>query len=62
MTRTYRRHPNDRDLLYALATFSRDRGKMPEAIRYAKELAAVAPEDRGAKQLLTELESKQGGN
>ena len=62
LTRTYRRHPHDRDLLYALATFSRDRGRMQDAVRYAKELTAVVPEDAGAKRLLKELETRQGGN
>ena len=62
LTRSYRGHPHDRDLLFALATFSRNRGRMQDAIRYAKELVGVAPEDPGAKQLLKELESRQGGN
>jgi tetratricopeptide (TPR) repeat protein len=62
LIRSYRRHPHDRDLLFTLATFSRDRGKMQDAMRYAKELAAVAPEDRDAKQLLKEMESRAPGN
>jgi tetratricopeptide (TPR) repeat protein len=57
LARSYRRNPYDRDLLFTLATFSRDQGKAQDAVRYAKELVAVIPEDRVAKQLLAELES-----
>ncbi|HEX9191397.1 MAG TPA: tetratricopeptide repeat protein [Candidatus Deferrimicrobiaceae bacterium] len=54
----YRRHPYDPDLLFALATFLRDRGNPADALRLARELAAVSPEDPGARRLLQEMESR----
>jgi Flp pilus assembly protein TadD len=50
-----KRHPWDRDLLYALATMSRDAGNLSAATRYATQLAAVAPDDPAASELLRKL-------
>jgi Flp pilus assembly protein TadD len=49
------RHPSDHELLYALVTINRDAGHRDAALEYARRLAAVAPDDPGAKQLVTEL-------
>ena len=50
-----KRHPYDRDLLYALATINRDVGNLPAAKRYATQLAAVAPDDPAVSNLLQQL-------
>ena len=50
-------HPTDRDVLFALATISRDGGHLPEARGYARELVALAPDDASLRTLLQELEA-----
>ena len=52
----HKRHPNDRDLLYALVTMNRDAGRMAAARSYAEKLAAVAPNDPGVLNLRKQLE------
>ena len=52
LERLRRRYP---DLLFGLATFSRDAGRLPAARDYAQRLAAVAPEDERARRLLRDL-------
>jgi Flp pilus assembly protein TadD len=47
-----KRHPFDRNLLYALATMNRDAGRLEIAQRYAEKLAAVAPNDPAVTNLL----------
>ena len=47
--------PSDRDVLIALATFSRKKGDVAAALAYARQLAAQNPADTGAQQLLQEL-------
>jgi tetratricopeptide (TPR) repeat protein len=50
-----RRHPADRDILLALATISRDAGRLAEAREYAQRLVAGDPDDAAAAALLQEL-------
>lgn len=50
------RHSRDYDLLYALATFHRDAGRVEEARRYAVRLRDAHPGDPTAEQLLRSLE------
>ena len=50
-----KRHPNDRDLLYALVTMNRDAGRSAAARGYAEKLAAAAPGDPAAMELLKQL-------
>jgi Flp pilus assembly protein TadD len=62
----YRRHPGDQRLLVALVTMSRDAGDLELALAYAVTLAELIPEDPGARQLLSDIQSrvsaeKQGG-
>ena len=57
----YRRHPGDQLLLTALVTMSRDVGDWESALRYAQDLVELIPEDPGARQLLAEIKSSQGG-
>ena len=53
-------HPNDRDTLLALITFSRDGGEAGAALEYAEELAQIAPQDRGLAALIEELRRQAG--
>ena len=54
------RHPNDRDTLLALITFSRDGGDAGAALEYAEQLAQIAPQDRGLAALIEELRRQAG--
>jgi tetratricopeptide (TPR) repeat protein len=49
------RAPNDRELLFALATFHRDAGRHAEARRAAERLVAAHPTDAEARALLQSL-------
>jgi predicted Zn-dependent protease len=49
------RHPDDRDILTALATFNRDAGDPAAALSYAEQLARLAPDDIGVTQLVESL-------
>ncbi len=51
------RHPEDRDLLIALATLNRDRGDRSSAIEFAQKLVALDPDEPGARALLAEVEA-----
>ena len=51
-----KRHPGDRDILLALATFSRDAGHPAKAREYAARLLALAPQDAEARGLLQSLQ------
>ncbi|NCF29501.1 MAG: tetratricopeptide repeat protein [Gammaproteobacteria bacterium] len=55
----HHRHPNDRDILIALATMSRDRGDLESAVKYAKALVKLAPTEPEARQLLESLQAQQ---
>lgn len=49
------RHPNDREVLYALVYFNRDRGNINAARQYAERLIELSPSDSDARRLLDEL-------
>ena len=51
----YRRHPGDLDILSALATFHRDGGNRQAALRYARKLQALLPDNPAADRLVQEL-------
>ena len=53
---THAGHPGDRDVLIALATMSRDRGDREGALRWARALRDLDPQDPGAQRLVAELE------
>jgi predicted CXXCH cytochrome family protein len=55
------RHPSERALLSTLVEFNQQVGNHKAALRWARELAALSPEDPGAAQLLEQLE-KQSAN
>jgi predicted CXXCH cytochrome family protein len=50
-------HPRNRDLLVALATLSRDAGRSNAALRYARTLVEISPDDPDARALLAQLEA-----
>jgi predicted CXXCH cytochrome family protein len=54
------RHPDDRDTLLALVTFSRDGGDPNSALEYAERLARIAPQDRGLAEFIEELRRQAG--
>ena len=49
------RHPNDRDTLLALISFSRDAGDPGTALEYAEQLARIAPVDPNISALIQDL-------
>jgi Flp pilus assembly protein TadD len=50
------RHPEHRDTLLALISFSRDAGDAPSALEYAQRLARVAPSDPTIARLVEDLQ------
>jgi Flp pilus assembly protein TadD len=54
------RHPDDRDSLMALVTFSRDGGDAGAALEYAERLARISPQDSGLAGLIKELQRQAG--
>ncbi len=53
----YQIHPTDRDILVALMTLHRDAGERDAALRYAKRLVELRPEDGAARAFVRELEA-----
>ena len=49
------RHPNDRDTLLALISFSRKSGDISSALEYAERLALIAPDAPGLGGLIQDL-------
>jgi Flp pilus assembly protein TadD len=49
------RHPDDRDILLALATFSRDAGDIAAALDYAERLTRASPNDRDLASFIEDL-------
>jgi Flp pilus assembly protein TadD len=54
------RHPNDRDTLQALITFSRDSGDVASALEYAERLARIPPADPNLAGLIQDLRRQAG--
>lgn len=52
------RHPDDRDTLLALVTFSRDAGDIGAALEYAEQLSRIAPNDRGLTRITDDLRAR----
>jgi Flp pilus assembly protein TadD len=51
------RQPNDRELLFGLATLNRDAGNRDAALRFAQLLVRIHPDDKEARALLESLQS-----
>src|SRR5499426_751407 len=52
------RHPEDRDILLALVSFSRDAGDIRSALEYAERLTRIAPNDRDFAGLVQDLQRR----
>jgi predicted CXXCH cytochrome family protein len=52
------RHPEDRETLLALVTFSRDAGDTSGALEYAETLARIAPNDRELGRVIDDLRAR----
>jgi predicted CXXCH cytochrome family protein len=52
------RHPDDRDTLLALVTFSRDAGDIGAALEYAGQLSRLVPNDRDLSRLIDDLRAR----
>jgi len=55
LTAAEARHPTDRDILQALASYSLQTADLPAARRWAERLVEVAPDDAGARQQLEQI-------
>ncbi len=53
-----KRHPNDLDILGALLSISRETGDRQAALRYAKQLAEMVPDNPDLSRLIADLETK----
>ena len=53
----HERYPYDRELLYVLVTTNYERGAKREALKFARKLVEVVPEDPTFRRLVGELES-----
>jgi hypothetical protein len=49
------KHPDNRDMLSTLITFSRDGGNMVAALEYAEQLARITPDDRDLANFIQDL-------
>jgi predicted CXXCH cytochrome family protein len=54
----HKRHPADRDILVALVSFNERAGHHRAALDYARQLAALAPGDTAAQQMVERLQRK----
>ncbi|MFQ5571635.1 MAG: tetratricopeptide repeat protein [Rhodothermales bacterium] len=57
LEQAYRRHPRDRELLRALVTINLDRGANDAALKYVRELIALAPEDPELRRILEQIQA-----
>jgi tetratricopeptide (TPR) repeat protein len=57
LERARAREPRDRDVLFALATFHRDAGRIGKALVYAEQLQVLYPDDLDARALVDSLRS-----
>lgn len=51
----HEQHPGNTDILYGLVTFLRDAGRKQEALKYARELQRLRPNNPAIQQLVIEL-------
>jgi predicted CXXCH cytochrome family protein len=52
------RHPDDRETILALVTFSRDAGDIGAALEYAEQLSRLTPNDRNLTRLTDDLRAR----
>ena len=58
LTESLARHPDDRDTLTAIISFSRDAGDPRTALNYAERLARMAPADQNIAGLIQDLRQR----
>lgn len=58
LKKAHEQRPADREVLYGLVTFDRDKGNLKEAITYAQQLVELTRGDESSKKLLAELTAK----
>ena len=56
---THKRHPADRDTLFALVSIAREMGDVATALTHARELVALYPTDIQLRTLVLDLEKRQ---
>jgi len=56
LQRAQQRNPADRELLSALSQYHLEAGDRPGALRWARQLAQVVPDDPGVQRLLQQLQ------
>jgi len=49
------RHPESRDIVMAIVSFSRDAGDAATALQYAEKAARIAPEDPAIRAMVEEV-------
>ncbi len=59
LQQAHQRRPADRQVLMGLIAFLRDKGNLPLAISYARQLVQLAPDDPDAKATLAQLLGQQ---
>jgi predicted CXXCH cytochrome family protein len=55
LERAHQQHPADPEILVALVSMAQQQGDRPRALRYARELAAIAPGDERVRMLVRRL-------
>jgi predicted CXXCH cytochrome family protein len=55
LERTHQQHPADRNVLVALVSIAQRQGDQPTALRHARELAALEPNDEQVRRLVQQL-------
>jgi tetratricopeptide (TPR) repeat protein len=58
LEQAHQRRPADRRVLEGLIAFERDKGNLPAAIDYARQLVQLTPNDPNAKALLVQLQGR----
>jgi tetratricopeptide (TPR) repeat protein len=58
LQQAHQRRPADRQVLEGLIAFERDKGNLPAAIDYAKQLVQLTPNDPNAKAMLAQLQAQ----
>ena len=58
LEQAHQRHPADREILLALVSIARDKGDFTIALRHARELAVIEPENAELRALVADLAQK----
>jgi predicted CXXCH cytochrome family protein len=61
LEQAHERHPREGTLITALVEFNQQAGNQAQALRWARQLVAIEPDDASARQILERLEGKSTG-